>query len=198
MKHLVSTNAFSSLLYTRTCSVFICVEPAAEEFATHVQCHPLQQSRTLLTEPQPNNDSMDSAKSEERPRPELSIQLGGLASSTRAQPSIINPFSLIADGSRLLDSHRSETSSPSFDPDISAPHLRIGQYVRVKVKILRVRNLDKNCANILLQNRFLYENQDPYSTNIYDNNGQCCEVNHLHVYRIKVSSFYPFNLTLHE
>ena len=123
-------------------------------------------------------------------------------------------YAIPRNGPRLPDSHTfedtgmegsetmfssdyySETSSSYFEPNrISTPHLRIGQYVRVKVKIIRVRNLDKNCANILLQNRFLYENQDPYSSNIYDNNGQCCEVNHLHVYRIKVSSFYPFNLT---
>ena len=92
-----------------------------------------------------------------------------------------------------------ETSSCLFDPNkISAPHLRIGKYVRVKVKILRVRNLDKNCANILLQNRFLYENQDPYSSNIYTNDGESCEVNHLHVYRIKVSKSIDVTCTYPE
>ncbi|KAI6649527.1 Kinesin-like protein [Oopsacas minuta] len=81
----------------------------------------------------------------------------------------------------------SETSS-LFEPNrISAPHLKIGRYIRIKVKILRVKNLDKNCANVLLQYRFLYENQEPYSSNIYSNDGHCCEINHLHVYRIKVT-----------
>ena len=142
---------------------------------------------------------------EDRPRPELSIQLEDLVSPTRVQPPVAHHFSILKNEPRPPDSHTfedtgreesetmsssdyySETSSSYFEPNrISAPHLRIGRYVRVKVKILRVRNLDKNCANILLQNRFLYENQDPYSSNIYANDGLSCEVNHLHVYRIKV------------
>ena len=149
-------------------------------------------------------DSDPTPMNEERSRPELTIQLDDLVSPIRVKPPLNDMFKdepSLPDSQAYEDPNRedsetmsssdyySETSSCIFDPNkISAPHLRIGKYIRVKVKILRVRNLDKNCANILLQNRFLYENQDPYSSNIYTNDGESCEVNHLHIYRIKVSS----------
>ena len=140
-------------------------------------------------------------------KPELSINFSDLMSPTRLEPpSIAESYSLLdkeplllgaqpgedtgREGSDTMSSsdYYSETSS-FFEPNrISAPHLRIGRYIKVKVKILRIKNLDKNCANVLLQNRFLYENQEPYSSNIYTNDGDCCEINHLHVYRIKVGS----------
>ena len=170
--------------------------------------HPLEHFHTLLTVPQLTKDSADYTDpdptpiNEDKHKQELSIHINDLVFPIRVQP----PGSLLKDGPSLPDSQTfedpsregSETMSSSdyysetssfFEPSrISAPHLKIGKYVRVKVKILRVRNLDKNCANILLQNRFLYENQDPYSSNIYANDGESCELNHLHVYRIKVST----------
>ncbi|KAI6649541.1 hypothetical protein LOD99_6707 [Oopsacas minuta] len=170
----------------------------------------LQHSSTLLTEPMPSKDSIGyvdhepTPMNEDRPRPDLSIQLDDLASPMHVNPPITESFSLLGKESLLPGSQpgedtgrESETMSSSdyysetsslFEPNrISAPHLKIGRYIRIKVKILRVKNLDKNCANVLLQNRFLYENQEPYSSNIYSNDGQCCEINHLHVYRIKVT-----------
>ena len=73
------------------------------------------------------------------------------------------------EGSETMSSadYFSETSSYLEPNRISAPHLKIGKYI--KKKVLRVKNLDKNCASVLLQNRFLYENQEPYSSMFYSN-----------------------------
>ena len=174
--------------------------------------HPLEHSSTLLTEPQPkgNLEILTSPAStpmnEPKPQPDLSIQLEDLVSPTRLQQPPLNELSALRndpslptgqldgedpsrEGSETMSSsdYFSETSS-YFEPNrISAPHLKIGKYIKMKVKVLRVKNLDKNCASVLLQNRFLYENQEPYSSMLYSNDGQCCEVNHVHVFRIKVS-----------
>lgn len=69
---------------------------------------------------------------------------------------------------------------------ISAPHLTIGQYIKVKVKVLRLRNLSKDCSTVLVQFLFSQEGQEPNSSTIYQNDGNEVPMNHIHVYRIKV------------